>query len=226
MADIEVNSQYLYDLRKQLREIMSDCQTLNIFFVTGAVRIAREPDVKTLQNLTNKIKQQVEEAVSREERERSSTANWDNGVKIGSAFVTVISSSIGKHGWIEGAERIVKRRTGKRHCFGMIMICVGKGGLPNDVHVVSISELARSQNREESEIIREIQQRGEWLFSPEVFLQMLDTIIEQLHRGELRLPILPKQLPAKLAIPREITVKYLVQIQLVPQLPPGRGTGA
>jgi hypothetical protein len=79
---------------------------------------------------------------------------------------------------------------------------------------------------EESKIIREFQQHGKWLFSPEVFLAMLDALIEQLHKGVLHLPISQKQLPAKLAIPREITVAYLGQIQPVPQLPHGRGAGA
>jgi hypothetical protein len=222
MEDIAMNTQYLLDLKARVREMGSACQVLNNFFATGAVRIAQEPDVERLRSLATQLKHKLEEAGLSEERARSSLAEWDGGIKMGNSIVAATGSAIGKRGWVEGAERLEKRRASKQHDFGMILVCVGQGGLPDDVHVVSISELARIKNRAESEIIREIQQAGELLFSPEVFLQMLDTIIEQLRRGELRLPIPPKQLPAKLAVAREITVEFRLPFKAVPQLAPGR----
>ena len=227
MADIAMNSQYLLDLRKRLREMGSACQALNNFFVNGADRLVREADVKRLQGFATWLKHQLEKAKLSEDGAqyawRKASLIGDIGELVGKA----IGSTPGEHPRVEVFKKtLAARQTGKQHSFGTIMICVGQGGLPDDVHVVSISELARIKNRVESEIIREFQQRGEWLFSPEGFLVMLGTLIEKLHEGKLRLPISLKQLPAKLAIPREITVEYLVQIQLVPQLPPGRGASA
>jgi hypothetical protein len=225
MADIEKNSQCLLDLKKQLRELGAACQALNDFCVTGARRIAREPDVEQLRSLATRLKHQLEKAGLSEDRAQSSLVQFDAIMSVGNLLATGIGIAMGKRGLVEGAERLEKIRTSKQHVFGMILICVGQGGLPDDVQVVSISELARIQNRDKSEIIRAFQQRGEWLFSPEVFLKMLDTLIEKLREGELRLPILPKQLPLKLAIPLQVTVQFLLPFKSVLQLPPGGGKG-
>ncbi|MFC1846482.1 hypothetical protein ACFLYS_00275, partial [Chloroflexota bacterium] len=119
----------------------------------------------------------------------------------------------------------------KEHCFGTIMVCIGKGGLPDDVHVISVSRRARTQNQPESKIIQELQQRGMLLFSPDVFPVIINTLIEQLRAGKLSLPISLKQLPAELAIPlaklvipRKVTVRLLTPVQLVPQLPAPKDT--
>jgi hypothetical protein len=195
--------------------------------VNGADHLVREADIKRLQILATGLKLQLEKANLRED---GAQPRWRRGGAIGDIaelFGKEIASRPGEHPSVEVFKKtLVARRASRQNCFGMIMICVGKDGLPDDVHVVSISELARSQNREESEIIREIQQRGKWLFSPEGFLVMLDTLIKELREGKLRLPISLKQLPAKLAIPRQITVEFVLPFKPVPQLPPGRGTGA
>lgn len=213
-------------MRKWLLEMGSACQSLNNFFVTGADRIAREPDVKTLRSLATRLKHQFEEAVLSEDSARSSLAKLDAGINVGNLFVTGIGLAIGKRGWVEGVERFEKIRAGRQHCFGMIMVCVGQDGLPDDVKIVSISELARIQNRDEDEIVQELQQRGKLLFSPDGFLELLDEFIGKLREGKLRLPIPTKQLPTRLAIPQTITVEFLLPFKSVPLLPPGRVTGS
>jgi hypothetical protein len=195
--------------------------------VNGADHLVREADIKRLQSLAYGLKHQLEKAYLRED---GAQKGWRRAGTIGDIAELVgkeIGSTPGEHPSVEVFKTtLMARRASRQNCFGMILICVGQGGLPDDVRLVLISGLARSQNREEDDIIREIQQRGEWLFSPEGFLVMLDTLIEQLREGKLRLPISLKQLPAKLAIPRQITVEFVLPFKSVPLLLPGRGTGA
>jgi hypothetical protein len=207
MAGIEVDSQYLIDLRTKILEAGADYKSLNNFFVIGAGRLGRQEDVKQLQNLISKLKQQLDNVLLSEDGAKAAWSKADAIKDIGGLLGTVIGSITGKHDWEEKFEKnLSASQESKKQFFGTIMICLGKGGLPGDAQVVSISGLARAQNREESEIIREFQQQGKWLFSPGVFFEMLETLIEQLYEGKLHLPISLKQMPAKLAIPIYIRV--------------------
>ena len=118
---------------------------------------------------------------------------------IGKLIVKGIGSTMGKHVWVDAfEENMAARNAGRQHCFGMIMVYVGNGGLPDDVHVVSISEKARTQNRLESVIILEMQKSGVLLFTPDAFWQLVEQLALDIHKGKLRLPILPEQLIVKL----------------------------
>jgi hypothetical protein len=77
------------------------------------------------------------------------------------------------------------------------MVCIGKDGLPDDVRVVSISKRARTQNRSESAIIHEIQESGALLLTSDKFMQLVEGVVCDIRKGNLRLPILPDQLIAK-----------------------------
>ncbi|AKG53542.1 hypothetical protein DGWBC_0879 [Dehalogenimonas sp. WBC-2] len=113
--------------------------------------------------------------------------------------------------WREDAfekERIT-RRTMRQNTFGTIMVCVSKGGLPDDVHIISISKISREHNRPETEIIRELRKRGETLFTLKLFDVILGTLNEKLAKGTLHLPISVQQLLAVVAIPSKITVTLL-----------------
>ena len=188
--------------------------------------MAREADMKMLQNLTTRLKQDLEEAALSENGAEYASFKADAVGSVGSLIGKRIGSAIAGPAWREEAfeKELTARRTRRQCTFGTIVVCVGKRGLPDDVHVVSISKLARTHNRFESEVIQLLQQRGVLLFSPDVFHVMFGTLIEQLREGKLRLPISPKQLPAKLAIPRKVTVRLLTSIQLVPQLPAPKNT--
>ena len=82
----------------------------------------------------------------------------------------------------------------KKRPYGTVMVCVGPKGLPDDVRVVSISELARESNRAESEIINELQKRGCLLFNEEAFSLLIDKLIIDVREGRLLLPISTEKL--------------------------------
>lgn len=189
MADIEVNTQYLLDLKEQVRELRAVCQALDDFFVIGADRIAREPDVEQLRTLATRLKHQLQEAIISEDSARSSSAKFDAGTSVGNLFATGIGIVTGNRGLVEGAERLQKKRAGRQHCFGMIVVCVGIGGLPDDIQVISISGRAREKNLPESNVIHKIHETGAILFTPDRFWQLIEEVVHNIQEGKIRLPI-------------------------------------
>jgi hypothetical protein len=168
---------------------------MDTFFVKGADLMAREADIERLQTLTTRLKQHLEEAVLSEDGAQYASLKGDAVSAIGGLIVKGVGSATGRLTWVEEFEKnLTARRGRKQHCFGMIMVCVGKGGLPDDVRVVSVSELARKQNRSESAVIHEIQESGVLLFPPHEFWQLIEGLVSDIHKGKSRLPIPPEQL--------------------------------
>ena len=92
------------------------------------------------------------------------------------------------------SDHLLKNLAGKQRPFGMVLVCIGPKGLPDDARVVSISRLARESNREESEVINELQERGYLLFSEEAFPLLIDKLIDGVLEGRLLLPISAEKL--------------------------------
>jgi hypothetical protein len=84
---------------------------------------------------------------------------------------------------------LLPESTSRKQPFGLVMICVGPGGLPGDLGVVSISQLARESHRPEPEIRNKLQRDGYLLFSEEEFSLLVDKLIADVREGKLRLPV-------------------------------------
>ncbi len=221
-----MNNQGLQDLGNRVRELATTCRTLDTFLAEGAAQLLREAEVKRLETMATRICEYVAEAKSSENRAQRAWQTGDSLVGIGKLIVKGIDFTDGKHAGLDAFKKnIAALPSSKQPCFGTIMVGVDRGGLPDDVHVISISGRAREQYQTESGIIQELQRRGMLLFYPDVFHAMVDRLIKQLHEGKIRLPILPKQLPAGLAIPRKVPVRLLTSVQWVPQLPAPQDTG-
>ena len=162
--------------------------------------MAREADIVRLQNLTIRLKQHLEEAILNEDVAQYASIKGDAVSSIGELIVKGIGSAIGGHTWSSETfeKSLTARRSRKQRTFGTIMVCVGKDGLPDDVHIVSISEEARTKNRSESAVILEMKESGALLFAPGKFMQLVEGVVRDIRKGKSRLPILPEQLSIKL----------------------------
>ena len=190
-----MNTQSLQDLNNQARDLIADCRTLDTFFVEGAVRLDQETQVKRLGEMTTRIRLRLEEAESSENGARYASQKGDALGSIGKLIVKGIGSKKGEHFRVDAFEKTtMARQAGRQHTFGNIMVRLGKGGLPDDVCVISFSELARTQNRPESVISLEIKKSGTLLFTPDSFMQLVEGVIRDIRNGKLRSPILPEQL--------------------------------
>ena len=92
------------------------------------------------------------------------------------------------------ADYLLKSPTDKGRSFGLILICIGPRGLPDDAEVVSISQLARESNRPESEIINKLREGGYLLFNEKTFSLLIDRLIDDVREGRLRLPVSSEKL--------------------------------
>jgi hypothetical protein len=91
--------------------------------------------------------------------------------------------------WSATAGHLVQSLNNGQRPFGSVLICIGPTGLPGDVRVVSISQLARKSNRPESEVIKELRELGCLLFDEKVFSLLIDKLVDDVREGRLCLPI-------------------------------------
>jgi len=87
------------------------------------------------------------------------------------------------------SNHLLKNLGGKERPFGTVFISIGPKGLPDDVQVVSISELARQSTRQESEVISKLRERGHLLLSEEAFSRLIDKLIADVEEGQRLLPV-------------------------------------
>ena len=83
--------------------------------------------------------------------------------------------------------------------YGTVMVCVGTKGIPDDVQVISISELARKSSQPEFKIIGELQKAGSLLFSQKAFTLLIDGLTIEIGGGRLHLPIAANKLSEAMA---------------------------
>jgi hypothetical protein len=221
VATESITTQYIVSLREHLRERGVAYQDLDDFLATGADRLARNADVKTLQNLAARLTRQAEEVISCESSAQGSSVEINMLGKLTGLVVKDVLSGVSRTIWHPEIfdQETTARRLRRQNSFGTIMVCAGKGGLPDDIHIVSISRLARTHNRTESEIKREIWKRGERLFSLGHFRSIITALIEDVAEGNLHLPIPLGQLPVPLVIAQKVNVKLLPSVHVVPLLP-------
>jgi hypothetical protein len=73
--------------------------------------------------------------------------------------------------------------------FGIVLIAVGKGGLPDDLKIIPLSRLARESNRSESEVETSLKYGGYLLMTPDAFSKVLDKVECGILDGSVSLPI-------------------------------------
>jgi hypothetical protein len=86
--------------------------------------------------------------------------------------------------------------------FGMVLVCIGPGGLPDDAAVVPISKLARETDLTESEIINRLQERGYLLLNEQAFSLLIYKLFNDVREGRLRLPVSREKLSSMTALIR------------------------
>ncbi len=78
--------------------------------------------------------------------------------------------------------------------YGTVLVRVDPGGVTEDVDVVCISRLARETNREEFGVMNELQKHGCLLFAEKAFSLLIDTLSDEILKGQLNLPVSPERI--------------------------------
>jgi len=178
------------NLRCQARHLTSVVLSLINLFAKEARRLSRKDEASRLEGLRSSIRQQLHRVRSSEDTANYGHIQADLISSLGGLALGVIVKRISKNERLSAfADYLLENPTSKERPFGMVLVCIGPKGLPDGVEVVSISRLARESDRQECDVINELQQRGYLLFSEETFSLLIDRLINGVLEGRLLLPI-------------------------------------
>lgn len=190
MESLILHSTCLRSLQRQARKLTSENLSLANLFAEESSRLNQQDEASLLKALYSSIRQQLDEAKSLEiaasyGHSKAKLVTSLAGLVVG---VAIRMASEDKRA-LAFSDHLFENLGGKRRPFGMVLVSIGLKGLPDDVQVVSISELARQSNRQESEVISELREHGHLLFSQEAFSRLIDRLTSDVQEGRLLLPV-------------------------------------
>lgn len=185
----------LETLRFQARKLTSDGLSLTTLFVEEAKRLSKEDEASRLRTLYRTVAEQLEQV----KRDEGSASYGHSKARLvtslgGLVVGTAIKMASKDKQLLAFSDHLLKNLGGKRCPFGMVLVCIGPKGLPDDVEVVSISRLARELNRDESDVTSELQKQGFLLLGEKAFSLLTDKLIDGVLEGRLILPISTEKL--------------------------------
>ncbi len=195
MEGLTPNSAYVKNLLYQVRKLTTASLSLSNLFAEEACRLNWRDEASRLQALYLPIREQLDRAKSVEGVVACGYSKTKLTVSLAELAVggTIRMLSKNKQ-MLAFSDHLLNNLAGEQRPFGKVLICVGPKGMPDDVQVVSISRLARESNREESEVINELQGRGCLLFSEKAFSLLTDKLTGDVQEGRLVLPISTEKL--------------------------------
>lgn len=190
----------LKELQCQLKRQTAAVQELGHVLDRCAKGVLQRDQAVCLQNLRERVMRKVEDAeigevVSSNEFNERKLTKGILTFAVGSMFAaarggeTPLSSGLG----------LVNSVLSESMPFGTVMVAIGRGGLPEDVEVVSLSRLARESKRSEAETRNGIQERGYVLITPLVFSALLTNLESKILDGSVSLPVSTEQIASELA---------------------------
>ncbi len=195
MEGLTPNSAYLESLLSQVRKVTAASLSLSNMFAEEAARVNWRDEASRLETLYFSIRRQLDEAKRHEDAASYGYSKANLIISLGRLAVGGTIKLLSKNEQMQSfSDHLLNDLGGEERPFGMVIICVGPKGMPDDVRVVSISRLARESNREESGVISELQKGGCLLFSEKAFSLLIDKLTCDVREGRLFLPISTQKL--------------------------------
>lgn len=179
----------LEDLWQRSSELALAAESLAALFEEGAIRLSRKDQVARLKALRSGILERLERAKGRETAAgtgHSLASTVDSLFRLGAGLITMTQENATMQAI---SRQLLARPTGNEPTFGTVLICVGPGGIPEHVDVVSISRVARESKRDEREVMDTLRAGGNLLFTAEAFSYLIDTLSDGILKGVLILPV-------------------------------------
>jgi hypothetical protein len=188
MESVKSFHDHLEKLQYQAKKLTETELALNALFAGEETRLKWEEEASSLRALYRTIVEQME----RMKYSESYACHVDTKANLtfsltGLAAKIIVATTKNQRAW--NVVNNIFDTEGHKKPFGMVMVCVGPKGLPDDATVISISQLARESNRPEPEIMSKLQGDGYLLFRKEVFSLLIDGLIGAVREGKLHLPI-------------------------------------
>jgi len=178
-------------LRRRARAQVDVLLPLSKVFAQEAERLRRHDQARSLEALGRKIAQEV----SNIERAETAASYGCNQAALITGLVEFTLGSLAaaaahtpEHPFSAGV-RLAEGDFTRTAPFGEVRVAVGIQGIPDDVMVVPLSQLAREQYENESEVVAALEVRGYRLVTPEAFSMILNELRDRVLKGTLALPV-------------------------------------
>jgi hypothetical protein len=190
MEDMSACQQLLGALHRRVREQNDAVAILGQVFVQEAERLRRHDEAYCLDELGRRVTQEAKELRRMEGSASYGFAKTKRDTAVANFILgSLIAAFVGtkQHPLLVGAKLAASERL-RSAPFGNLVVAIGPGGIPDDVHVIPLSRLAREQGRAESQVLAALKDSGYQLMTPEVFSTVIDELKEKVLKGVLALP--------------------------------------
>ena len=179
---------HLENSQSQAKKLTETELALNALFAREQARLGWEDEALSLKALYRTIVEQLDRMKYSESFAFYGDTKANLALSITGLAAKIIVAKTKNQEALDVVNNIFDTE-GHKKPFGMVMVCVGPKGLPDDATVISISQSARESNRSEPEITNKLQDDGYLLFSKEVFSLLIDRLIADVREGKLTLPV-------------------------------------
>lgn len=187
MENLKQFHSLLKNLQSQAKKLTESGLALNSIFAQEENRLKREDGASSLRAVYRAVEEQLQRL---ERTEASVELGHNQGNFILSLSGLAVTAMFSKSNRLSATrDYLLREPTDRQQPFGLVMVCIGPKGLPDDVRGVSISQMSRESNRLESQIINKLREDGYLPFSQEAFSALIDRLIGDVREGRLSLPI-------------------------------------
>ncbi len=179
----------LQSLQRQAERLTATGLFLITLLAEEVKRLNREDEASRLKAVYNAVVEQLDRVECSESSASYAQSQVNQTASMFTLGMSLGRSMVSKGNRLSTFSNSLSSVSNKKPPFGNVVVCIGPGGLPGDVEVVSISQLARESNRPESEIIQKLQKGGCLLSSQERFSRLIDKLVIDVREGRLYLPI-------------------------------------
>lgn len=153
--------------------------------------LSRRDQARRLRDLRCQVTQEVEYVQHKE----SVAAYTFSQSKLISGLVNFGLGALGaalagsrKHPLSVGAQ-MAKSEFERRQPYGTVLVAVRRNGVHDEVHVISLSRLARESGRPEAEVKAVLEAQGYLLMTPKTFSRVMDGLEDGVLSGTRALPV-------------------------------------
>jgi len=186
MGDLKPFHSHLQDLRSKANNLAEAGLALDALFAREETRLEREDEVSRLTAVYSTVAKQVQRL-----KEIELLASRDQSrTKLILSMTELAVTAIASKGKLSAvADCLLRGAAYKQQPLGLVMVCIGPGGLPDDARGISVSQLAREFSQSETETISRLQDDGHLLMSEDSFSSLISRLMSDVREGRLHLPV-------------------------------------
>ena len=176
----------LRDLKSQAKSLTEAGLTSKSLFTAERTRLNREDEASKIRAVYHATIEQLQRIEMIEVSASIGNSRANLILSLGGAALTAL---VAKGNRLLATANYLRQSPSGKQSFGLVMVCIGPRGLPDDVQAVSISELAHGSNRQEYVVIRELREQGFLLYNETDFSLLIDRVVSDIREGRLCLPV-------------------------------------